>query len=78
MVKYPNVVKYPNLESLMATHRVTRKKLAKIINRAPASVTGKLEGKLDFKWSDIKAIYEYFKQFKPDITIEYIFYENDN
>lgn len=72
------MVKYPNLESLMATHRVSRKKLAKIINRTPASVTGKLEGNLDFKWSDIKAIYEYFKQFKPDITIEHIFYENDN
>jgi hypothetical protein len=72
------MVKYPNLESLMATHRISRKKLAKIINKAPAAVTGKLEGRIDFKWLDIKAITEHFKQFKPDITIEYIFSEDDN
>ena len=58
----------------MATHRVM-KKLAKIINRAPASVA-KTRRKSKFQLVDIKAIYEYFKQFKPDITIEYIF-END-
>jgi hypothetical protein len=72
------VVKYPNLASLMATHRVNRTKLAKIINKAPAAITGKLEGNIDFKWPDIKAITDYFKQFQPDLTIEYIFYERDN
>jgi DNA-binding XRE family transcriptional regulator len=72
------MVKYPNLESLMAQHRVNRTKLAKIIGKAPAAITGKLEGKIDFKWSDIKSIYEYFRQFIPDLTIEYIFYESDN
>jgi len=72
------VVKYPNLESLMATHRVNRSKLAKIIGKAPAAITGKLEGRIDFKWADVKAITEYFQQFKPDATIEYIFSESDN
>jgi hypothetical protein len=72
------VVKYPNLESLMATYRVNRTKLAKIIEKAPAAVTGKLEGKIDFKWTDVKAIVEYFRQFKPDLDAEYIFYESDN
>lgn len=72
------MVKYPNLESLMATYRVNRTKLAKIIEKAPASVTGKLEGKIDFKWTDVKAIVEYFRQFKPDLDAGYIFYESDN
>jgi hypothetical protein len=72
------MAKFPNLESLMATYRINRTKLAKIINKAPAAVTGKLEGAIDFKWPEIKAITEYFKQFQPNLTIEYIFYEIDN
>lgn len=72
------MVKYPNLESLMATHRVNRTKLSKIIGKAPAAVTGKLEGRIDFKWPEIKAITEYFQQSKPDVTIEYIFSDTDD
>lgn len=68
--------KYPELRKLMAAHPekpMSKKELAKIIGKSPSQVTEKLNGKIDFKLSEIIAIVSYFKKYFPDITADKIF-----
>jgi hypothetical protein len=72
--------KFPKLCALMASlpKPMTKTELSKIINKAPAQVTLKLRGDIEFKLSEIIAIVEHFKKYYPDITAEKIFYPIDN
>ncbi len=72
------MVKFPELAKLMATYGLTRKSLAKIINKSPAAVTGKMSGAIDWKRPDMVSITVYFKQYDPSITMDKIFYPDGN
>jgi len=69
------LAKYPELRKLMAAmpKPMTKGELAKIIGKSTASVSEKLNGKTDFKFSEVKKITEYFRQFKPELTSDIIF-----
>ena len=81
-----NMVKFPELEKIMAVTKTSRIKLSEIIEKYPAAVTNKLNGKTEFKQSEMVAIVNYFKNlavdnpdlsvYFPVITTDKIFYEN--
>ncbi len=82
------VNKFPNLIEIMAITRTKRTNLADVIDKFPAAITNKLEGKTEFKQSEMSAIVTYFKKLTesspdlveryPVITGDIIFYENDH
>jgi|GEM_PF-1860907 len=70
------MARYPELRKLMAAHSpkpMTREDLSKIIGKSIPAVSEKLNGKIDFKLEEVKAITEYFRQFKPELTSDIIF-----
>ena len=66
---------YPNLKILMvATPKpITQKELAKIINKTRGAITQKLQGKIEFKGSEVFKITEYFRQYFPSVTSDDLF-----
>jgi predicted transcriptional regulator len=73
-VKMP---KYPELRKLMAGMAMTKKALGQIIGKSPGSVSLKMNGEIDFKFEETKKITDYFKSFKPYLTIELVFSDVD-
>jgi len=74
------MVEFPNLSILMASVGMSKKDLAKIIDKAPSAITQKMSGSRDFKLTEIEAISEHFKKLFPerDLTIGYIFCRKGN
>jgi hypothetical protein len=62
----------------MATYEVNKTDLAKIIEKSPASVTGKMSGEIEWKRPDMVNITTYFKKLDPTITMDKIFCTDGN
>ncbi len=72
------MVKFKELSRLMATYEINKSDLAQIIGKAPASVTGKMSGKIEWKRPDMVNITTHFKKLDPNITMEKIFCTDGN
>ena len=64
---------YPEIAKLMACKKMCQKDLGHVIGRTQQAVEKKLNGKTEFKLSEIVAIKEHFKDIDPIITWEKLF-----
>jgi len=64
---------YPEIAKLMACKKMRQKDLAHVIGRTQQAVEKKLNGKTEFKMSEIVAIKNHFKDIAPAITWEKLF-----
>lgn len=61
---------FPNLIAEMARKGITQKDLCNCIKKDKSTLSEKINGKRDFKMSEIMKIKE---TFFPDLTLEYLF-----
>lgn len=64
---------YPEIARLMACKKMAKKDLAKVIGKSPQAIGLKLQGKTDFKRTEMIKIKEHFKDIAPDISIDKLF-----
>lgn len=70
------MAKYPELRKLMAARSpkpMTKLELAKLIGKTPGVVTEKMDGRIDFKWSEVRIITDYFRGFNSELSSDIIF-----
>jgi predicted transcriptional regulator len=66
---------FPKLAGLMAVNKMSHKQLSKIIGCSQQAASKKLDGKIEFKRSEMQKIKRYFQSIDPNVTVDELFEE---
>lgn len=68
---------FENLKTAMQKHQITVKDLADLVRITENTMLGKLEGKTEFRLTEIKEITMFFRALGENTTVEELFEEEE-
>lgn len=69
------VVTFPRLRALMAAHGMTFEKMAEVLGDSRVTFGRKINGAIDFGYTDMLKTKDFFVSKGEQVTIEYIFFD---